>query len=109
MISGRVDFIFKDAIEINNSNIPISAIKEIRYNPGSVIGIISAAAVLVGLAAVAFTAGGGKNGEMSSSENTIFYTGIGLIAAGGISLIPNYFIKKKFDLQHYEFVIAGQK
>src|SRR5215831_14161073 len=36
VIKGRVSFIYEDAVEVENSNIPISDIKEIRYNPGSV-------------------------------------------------------------------------
>lgn len=102
-ISGKVKGVGKDSINIDYRNYAVRDIDELKYNPGSALGAAAAIATAVGVAAIALTADGGKNNVRDGTENAIFYSGVTLAVAGGITLIPTYFIKKRFSKHQYDF------
>ncbi|MCY7409940.1 MAG: hypothetical protein LH473_06685 [Chitinophagales bacterium] len=102
-ISGKVKGVGKDSINIDYRNYAVRDIDELKYNPGSALGAAAAIATAVGVAAIALTADGGKDNVRDGTENAIFYTGVTLSVAGGITLIPTYFIKKRFSKHQYDF------
>lgn len=97
---GKVRGVSQHEISIDYKSYPIDGIQEIRFTPGSSLGLVAAGALLVGMTAVAVTA---STSAESSTEDAIFWTGVGLAAAGFITLIPTHFIKKKFSSAEYEF------
>lgn len=102
-ISGKVRTVFKDSILISNRNYAIADVNEFRFNPGTTVGAISAIAACAGIATIAVTVNGGKDGERSDGENIAFWSGV-VVATAGLALsIPNYFIKKKFTREKYDF------
>ena len=103
-IRGRMSGVTQDSISIDYRSYPVKDILEIRYNPGTTLGAIAAIATTIGVAAVAITVNGGKDKERDQTEDAIFYSGVGLAVAGGITLIPTYFVKKKFTVEKYDFM-----
>ena len=106
-IKGKVGGVSQNEISIEYKSYPIDGISEIRFSPGSSLGLVAAGAMLVGVTMVAVA---GPADSRSSSEETIFWGGIGLAAAGFATLIPTYFMKKKFSANEYEFtsvLVAG--
>ncbi len=106
-IKGKVRGVSQNEISIEYKSYPIDGISEIRFSPGSSLGLVAAGAMLVGVTMVAVA---GPADSRSSSEETIFWGGIGLAAAGFATLIPTYFMKKKFSANEYEFtsvLVAG--
>jgi hypothetical protein len=99
-IKGKVSGVSRDSVSINFNSFAISDISELRFSQGSTIGLIAAGAMLVGVAAIAIV---GSKDNRSSTEEAIFWSGVGLAAAGAITLIPTHFIKKKFSSLDYEF------
>lgn len=102
-VSGKVRGVGRDSISIDYRSFAIKDISQIRFNPGSALGLAAAIATTVGLLAIAVSADGGKDGERSSTENTLFFGGIGLTVVGAAVLIPNYFVKKRFSRHEYDF------
>lgn len=103
VVKGKVRGVSKDSIAINEKTVAIADIDDISYNPGTALGVAAAIATTAGVGMIAFTADGGKDNTRDDTENAIFYTGIGLTVAGGIALIPTYFIKKHFTRNNYYF------
>jgi hypothetical protein len=103
-ISGKVKGFSKDSINIDYRNFSVKDIDELKYNPGTVLGAAAAIVTAVGVAAIAVTSNGGKDNVRDATEDAIFYTGIGMAAIGGLTLIPTYFVKKRFSSHQYDFV-----
>jgi hypothetical protein len=105
-IKGKVRGVSLNEISIDYKSYPIDGIGEIRFTPGSSLGLVAAGALLVGMTAVAITA---STGTESATEEVIFWSGLGLAAAGFITLIPTHFIKKSFNSTEYQFtaVLVG--
>jgi hypothetical protein len=102
-VSGRVRGVGRDSISIDYKSFAVKDISELRFNPGSALGVAAAIATTAGLVAIAVSVDGGKDGVRSSTENTIFFGGIGLTVIGAAVLIPTYFIKKRFSRSEYDF------
>ena len=103
-VSGKVKGVSKDSINIDYRNFSVKDIDELKYNPGTALGAAAAIVTTLGVAAIAFTADGGKDKERDGTEDAIFYAGIGMAVIGGITLIPTYFVKKRFSSHQYDFV-----
>lgn len=101
--SGKVRTVSKDSIYLNEKGYAVADIRELRFNPGTTLGAVSAVGACIGIAAIAVTADGGKDGVRSEGENIVFWSGVGLAATGLALSIPNYFIKKKFTRVKYDF------
>ena len=104
VVKGKLRGVSKDSIAIDEGSYAVKDIDEITYNPGTALGVAAAIATAVGVGMIAFTADGGKDKERDDTENAIFYSGIGLAVAGGVALIPTYFIKKHFTREKYDFI-----
>lgn len=102
-ISGKVKAITKDSIYIDSRFYAIKDVTEFRFNPGTTLGAAAAIGAVLGIATIAVTAGGGKDGIFSDGESIALWSGIGLTAVSGAILIPNYFIKKRFPRTKYDF------
>ena len=102
-VRGKVRNVSRDSVYVTDANYAIADLSTIRYNPGTALGVAAAIGACVGIAAIAFTANGGQDGERSDTENAIFWTGVGVAATGLIISIPTYFIKKKFTREEYDF------
>ena len=102
-ISGKVKAVSKDSIYIDSRFYSIKDITEFRFNPGTTLGAAAAIGAVIGIATIAVTAGGGKDGAFSDGEIIALWSGIGLAAVSGAILIPNYFIKKRFPRTKYDF------
>lgn len=102
-VNGKVRGVGRDSISIDYKSFAVKDISELRYNPGSALGVAAAIATTIGLIAIATTVDGGKDGERSSTEDTILFAGIGLAVIGGTALIPTYFVKKRFSRNEYDF------
>ena len=102
-IHGKVKTVSKDSIFIDTRYYAIADITEFRYNPGTALGAVAGVGALAGIATIAITANGGKDGERSNGEDIAFWSGVGLTAVSGALLIPNYFIKKKFPRTRYDY------
>jgi hypothetical protein len=103
IVSGKVKAISKDSIYIDSRFIALNDITEFRFNPGTALGAAAAIGLAAGIATIAFTANGGKDGERSDGENIAFWSGVGVTVVSGALLIPNYFIKKKFPRTKYDY------
>ncbi len=99
-VKGKVKGVSHDSISIDFKSYAIDDIQELRFNQGSALGIIAAGAMLVGVGAIAIA---GPADERNSTEDVIFWSGVGLAAAGLITAIPTYFLKKKFNRADYDF------
>lgn len=102
-IHGKVKTVSKDSIFIDTRYYAIADITEFRYNPGTILGAVAGVGALAGIATIAVTANGGKDGERSDGEEIAFWSGVGLTVVSGAVLIPNYFIKKKFPRTKYDY------
>ena len=102
-VKGRVRGVGRDSISIDYKSFAVKDISELRFNPGSALGLAAAIATTAGLVAIAVSVDGGKDGVRSSTENTILFGGIGLTVVGAAVLIPTYFIKKRFSSSEYNF------
>lgn len=103
VISGKVKAISKDSIYIDSRFISLNDITEFRFNPGTALGAAAAIGFAAGIATIAITANGGKDGERSDGEEIAFWSGVGVAVVSGVLLIPNYFIKKKFPRTKYDY------
>ncbi|MBX7110079.1 MAG: hypothetical protein K1X61_15625 [Chitinophagales bacterium] len=103
IISGKVKAITRDSIYVNSSFYALSDITEFRFNPGTALGAAAAIGACVGIATIAITAGGGKDGERSDGEEIALWSGVGITVVSAALLIPNYFIKKRFPRTKYDF------
>jgi hypothetical protein len=99
-IKGKVRGVSQDAISIDYVSYPIADLHELRFSPGSVIGLIAAGAMLVGVTTVAIMA---TKDPLTSTDEVILWSGAGLAVAAAITLIPTSIIKKKFNIQDYDF------
>jgi hypothetical protein len=99
IVSGKVRGVSRDSIAIDLKSYAVSDIDELRFNPGSALGVAAAIATTLGLIAIAATI----DAEQTDTRNAILYTGIGLAVVGGALLIPTYFVKKKFTSAQYDF------
>ncbi len=93
-VSGKVIGVGRDSISVAYHSLAIKDISEIVFKPGSTLGVIAAIATTVGLATIALT--------IDKQQDGFLFGGIGLAAAGGIVLIPTYFLKKHFNSSEYE-------
>ena len=98
-VSGKVRGVSRDSIAIDFKGFAVNDIDELRFNPGSALGVAAAIATTIGLIAIAVTI----DSERSDAENAVLYGGIGLAAVGGVLLIPTYFVKKHFTSAQYDF------
>lgn len=105
-VTGKVRTISKDSIYIENRYYALNDITEFRFNPGTVLGAAAAIGACAGIATIAITAGGGKDGVRSDTENIAFWSGVGVTTVSLALLVPNYFVKKKFSRTKYDFRIV---
>jgi len=98
-VTGRVRGVSHDSISIDFKSFGVNDIDELRFNPGSALGLAAAIATTVGLVAIAVTI----DAKRSGTEDAVLYGGIGLAAVGGALLIPTYFVKKRFNSTEYDF------
>jgi hypothetical protein len=99
-VKGKVKGVSHDSISVEYKSYAIADITELRFNQGSVIGLVAAGALLLGVTAIAVV---GSSDQRTSTEDAIFWTGVGLASAGLITLIPTHFIKKRFSSSEYDF------
>jgi hypothetical protein len=98
-VTGKVAGVGRDSISIDYKSYAVKDIAELRFNPGSALGVAAAIATTIGLVGIALTI----DNRDSDAEKAVFYGGIGLAVVGGITLIPTYFLKKRFNSNEYVF------
>lgn len=99
-VKGKVRGVSRDSISIEYKSYAIDDIQNLKFSQGSTLGLVAAGAMLVGVVAIAVV---GTKDTRTSTEDAIFWSGVGLAAAGAITLIPTHFLKKSFDRSEYEF------
>lgn len=98
-VNGKVRGVSHDSISIGLRSFAVNDIDELRFNPGSALGLTAAIATTAGLIAIAVTI----DSKNSDARDAALYGGIGLAAIGGAVLIPTYFVKKRFASSEYDF------